>query len=84
MLDLSKVEAGQLELEVAPFSLREALEQRRRDGARAGGGRTASRSRSPRIRDVDVVAGDERRVRQVIFNLLSNAVKFTPAGGAST
>jgi signal transduction histidine kinase len=31
--------------------------------------------------DVDLVDGDERRVRQIVFNLLSNAVKFTPSGG---
>jgi signal transduction histidine kinase len=31
--------------------------------------------------DVDLVEGDERRLRQVVFNLLSNAVKFTPEGG---
>jgi signal transduction histidine kinase len=31
--------------------------------------------------EVDVVEGDERRIKQVIFNLLSNAVKFTPKGG---
>ena len=32
--------------------------------------------------DVDLVDGDERRLRQVVFNLLSNAVKFTPEGGS--
>jgi signal transduction histidine kinase len=37
-----------------------------------------SLERSP---EVDLVGGDERRVRQVVFNLLSNAVKFTPQGG---
>jgi two-component system, NtrC family, sensor kinase len=81
ILDLSKVEAGQVELEVAPFSLREALE----------GGLVMVRERATRdgvqvaltaLPDSDVVSGDERRIRQVIFNLLSNAVKFTPAGGA--
>jgi signal transduction histidine kinase len=81
VLDLSKVEAGQVELEVAPFSLREALERgvvMVRDRARSDGVRVGLAA-DP---EVDVVEGDERRIRQVIFNLLSNAVKFTPAGGA--
>ena len=81
VLDLSKVESGQVELEVAPFSLRKALEQ----------GVVMVRERATRDdvevalsapAEVDPVTGDERRIRQVIFNLLSNAVKFTPAGGA--
>jgi signal transduction histidine kinase len=80
VLDLSKVEAGQVELEVAPFSLRDALERgvvMVRDRATNDGVQVALAA-GP---EVDVVEGDERRIRQVIFNLLSNAVKFTPAGG---
>jgi signal transduction histidine kinase len=81
VLDLSKVEAGQVELEVHPFSLREALERgvvMVRERATEDGVRVAFAA-DP---EVDVVDGDERRIKQVIFNLLSNAVKFTPAGGA--
>jgi signal transduction histidine kinase len=81
VLDLSKVEAGQVELEVGPFSLREALERgvvMVRERA-TGDGVQVELSAGP---EVDVVDGDERRIKQVIFNLLSNAVKFTPAGGA--
>jgi len=81
VLDLSKVEAGQVELEVAPFSLQEALERgvaTVRERATRDGVQITIAANS----DVDLVAGDERRVRQVIFNLLSNAVKFTPAGGS--
>ena len=81
VLDLSKVEAGQVELDVAPFSLREALESgvvMVRERATTDGVHVAL-SADP---DVDVVEGDERRIRQVIFNLLSNAVKFTSAGGS--
>jgi signal transduction histidine kinase len=79
VLDLAKVEAGQIELEVMPFSLREALER----------GVVIVRERATRedVRvsvssdpGVDTVIGDERRIRQVVFNLLSNAVKFAPAG----
>jgi signal transduction histidine kinase len=81
VLDLSKVEAGQIELEVAPFSLREALERgvvMVRERATKDGVRVALEAEP----QVDIIDGDERRIRQVIFNLLSNAVKFTPAGGA--
>jgi signal transduction histidine kinase len=80
VLDLSKVEAGQVELEQAPFSLRETLERGvvmvRERASRSGIALTLEQAP-----DVDVVRGDERRVRQVVFNLLSNAVKFTPGGG---
>jgi signal transduction histidine kinase len=80
VLDLSKVEAGQIELEINRFSLREALER----------GLVMVRERATKdgvqlVLELDpaaeLVEGDERRIRQVIFNLLSNAVKFTPPGG---
>jgi signal transduction histidine kinase/CheY-like chemotaxis protein len=80
ILDLSKVEAGRIELELGHFSLPETLEN----------GLTMVRERASRhgialSLDVDptleVIAADERKVKQVVFNLLSNAVKFTPNGG---
>jgi signal transduction histidine kinase len=80
VLDLSKVEAGQVELNVAPFSLQDTLERgvvMVRERATTDGIHVALAA-SP---EVDVVEGDERRIKQVIFNLLSNAVKFTPPGG---
>jgi signal transduction histidine kinase len=80
VLDLSKVEAGQIELEVAPFSLREAVERgvvMIRERASKNGVAVAAEVEP----EVQVVTADERRVRQILFNLLSNAVKFTPAGG---
>jgi signal transduction histidine kinase len=81
VLDLSKVEAGQVQLEVAPFSLQEALERgvvMVRERATKDGVQVTLATTT----DAEIVAGDERRIRQVIFNLLSNAVKFTPAGGS--
>jgi len=80
VLDLSKVEAGQVELQVAPFSLQDALERGlsmvREQATTEGVQVTLHRNGG-----LDIVTGDERRIRQVIFNLLSNAVKFTPNGG---
>jgi CheY-like chemotaxis protein len=80
ILDLSKVEAGRMDLELGHIELREVLEN----------GLTMVRERAAlhRIRlsldvgpDVGTLQGDERKVKQIVFNLLSNAVKFTPDSG---
>ena len=80
ILDLSKVEAGRMELELGSFSLPEALENGltmvRERASRHG--ITLSLDMDPTI---DVIEADERKVKQVVFNLLSNAVKFTPDRG---
>jgi signal transduction histidine kinase len=80
ILDLSKVEAGRMELELGPVSIPEALNSGlTMHGERASrNGITLGLSVDPNI---GVIQGDERKLRQVIFNLLSNAVKFTPSGG---
>ena len=80
ILDLSKVEAGRMELELSRFDLPAAI----------GGAVILVRERATRhglALDVSVddrlgpFVGDERKIRQVLLNLLSNAVKFTPEGG---
>jgi len=80
ILDLAKVEAGRMELELAEVSLPLALQSGlTMSGERATrGGITLGLRVEP---DEIVVQADERKLRQVVFNLLSNAVKFTPAGG---
>jgi signal transduction histidine kinase/CheY-like chemotaxis protein len=83
ILDLSKVEAGQLELERSRFSVAEALDY----GIGMVRERAARRRvylRSKTTPDVGVVEADELRFKQVVLNLLSNAVKFTPEGGTVT
>jgi PAS domain S-box-containing protein len=79
ILDVSKIEAGQLTLESRPFDLEEALEPVSVMRARAEDKGLAFRlTRSPDARGV--FRGDSTRIRQVLGNLLSNAIKFTAAG----
>jgi signal transduction histidine kinase len=80
ILDLSKVEAGRMELELADVSLPDALRAGlTMHGERATkGGIALDLSVEP---SEILIQADERKLRQVVFNLLSNAVKFTPSGG---
>ena len=82
ILDLSKIEAGRMELELEPtdFDLPAAIDNaltlvRERAGRR---GITLGREIDGRV---GMIRGDERKVKQVLLNLLSNALKFTPEGG---
>jgi signal transduction histidine kinase len=80
ILDLSKVEAGRMELELAPFDLPLAI-----DNARTFVRERAVKHGITLELDVDErlgeYTGDERKIKQILLNLLSNAVKFTPEGG---
>jgi len=80
ILDLSKIEAGRMDLDLSTFHLPTALSN----------AMTLIRERAQRhdiklALDVDTRLGefqaDERKVKQILLNLLSNAVKFTPDGG---
>jgi signal transduction histidine kinase len=80
ILDLSKIEAGRMELVPAPFHLPTALDNAvilvKERAARHG--IALHLDLDPRLGEL---VGDERKVKQVLLNLLSNAVKFTPEGG---
>ena len=83
ILDLAKVEAGRMELNIATFDLPAAI-----DNALALIRERAMRHRIALAVDVDPQLGqlnaDERKLKQILLNLLSNAVKFTPEGGRIT
>jgi two-component system capsular synthesis sensor histidine kinase RcsC len=80
VLDLSKIEAGQLVLESVAFTPLEMLEEivRGFSAMAAGKGLALYCCVDPRV--PALVQGDSLRVRQIVSNLLSNAIKFTQAG----
>jgi signal transduction histidine kinase len=80
ILDLSKVEAGRLELELGPVSVAETIA--------IGVGLVRERAATHGVAidfevqsDLPVIDADARKLKQVVLNLLTNAVKFTPQGG---
>jgi signal transduction histidine kinase/ActR/RegA family two-component response regulator len=80
ILDISKIEAGQLELDASYFDLREAI----RDACAIAGLLAETKGLRFAVQFDDDVPeqafGDRRRLRQILLNLVSNAVKFTTAG----
>jgi PAS domain S-box-containing protein len=80
VLDLSKVEAGRMEVSIAAFSVKPAVEQALRQ-VRQAASRGGVEIVEEVCADAGTVDGDERKFLQILVNLLSNAVKFTEAGG---
>jgi two-component system, NtrC family, sensor kinase len=83
VLDLSKIEAGKMELELSRFDLRAALESSIvliRERAMKNNVQLALECAD----GIGEWIADERKFKQIMLNLLSNAVKFTPQGGRVT
>jgi CheY-like chemotaxis protein len=79
VLDLTKIEAGRIELQREPFDLAQALTESV-EGLRP----LAERKQIAMTVDAPegAISADRGRLRQMLYNLLSNAIKFTPEGGA--
>jgi signal transduction histidine kinase len=83
VLDLSKIEAGKLEIDdeiVEPAALVDSCLRLVRDRAHKGN----LRLHADLPRDLPPLRADERLVKQMLLNLLTNAIKFTPEGGRVT
>ncbi len=83
ILDLSKIEAGKLELDERDIDVSDAvnacLTLVKERGHRAGVNLVCNMAAGlPPLR------ADERKVKQILLNLLTNAIKFTPSGGSTT
>ena len=84
LLDLSKIEAGKLNIEYADFEMRQTLDEVVQE--------QAVKAREKKItlnlvvdEDVpDALIGDSLRLRQIVLNLIGNAIKFTPVDGTVT
>jgi signal transduction histidine kinase len=83
ILDLSKIEAGRMELDVARFNVPTAMDNALIlvHGRADRHGIHLAQEIAPEVADYE---GDERKFKQIMLNLLTNAVKFTPEGGTVT
>ena len=80
VLDLAKVEAGKMKLELSNLPMKSLLNDMAMLVAEMAGKKKLAMSLEI-AEDLPDIEGDELKVREIIYNLLSNAVKFTPEGG---
>ena len=84
VLDISRIEAGNLQLSLEPVCLADALEEALSLMRPLAAERGTELSTSSEVNRTDYVMADRQRFKQVLLNLLTNAVKYTPPGGAVT
>ncbi len=83
ILDLSKVEAGKMQIEINPISVEAMLEQMERSFRETAVQRELFFKVEVEDNVPELVYSDEMRIQQVLRNLLSNAFKFTQTGGVT-
>jgi PAS domain S-box-containing protein len=83
ILDLSKIEAGKIELENSPFSIKKSVEEIVSAYSQKARDKKISLFLSLHPKIPDFVYGDKLRLKQILTNLLSNAIKFTNEGSVS-
>ena len=83
ILDLSKIEAQELEIEKYPFKIMDALKNVKDITSLSAANKNLSYDMSVNLDVPDWLTGDGKRIQQVIFNLVGNAMKFTEKGGVS-
>lgn len=83
ILDMSKIEAGTVEIEVVPFDLQELVGNSRMLFSDLADEKWLGFTLDATLAEVEAVEGDPTRIRQVLWNLLSNAIKFTPNGSVA-
>lgn len=83
LLDISKIEAGKLELETTPFNPIETLEHSIDILADTAAKKGLELTTVPALNIPTILLGDAAKLRQIILNLLSNAIKFTALGRIS-
>ena len=81
VLDISRIEAGNLQMSVEPVRIGDAVTEAVDLLRPLASERDIIVSVSPELEDARFVRGDRQRVKQVLLNLLTNAIKYTPPGG---